>query len=151
MCVNLKIDVSTITAKLNDNQDIIIREYQKLLFQDDPPSGGTNFKGISFIHLWGANCGNFNKNKGEAIDGGGQADAFKSIDEQGNKLGQKFGIFGLITTIHRYNQNKIHVKDKIHDKSSFPSSSPAPGGATAATAAADLSRASSSASSASST
>lgn len=121
MCVNLKIDVSTITAKLSDNQDTIIREYQKLLFQDDPPSGGTNFKGKKFIHVWGANCGNFNNDIGKPIDGGGQADAFKKTDEKGNKLGQQIGIFGIVTTIYKYDASQFGNADKTHGA---PSPSP---------------------------
>ena len=45
----LNIDATKVPAKVDNNQDVIIREYQKLLFQDDPPLGGENFKGIKFM------------------------------------------------------------------------------------------------------
>ena len=146
MCANLKIDLSTVPAKASDNQDDIIKAYQKLLFINNTKDRAhkPHFDGKKFIHVWGANCGNFNNAIGDPINGGGQAEAFKKSDEQGNKLGQKFGIFGIVTTIYNYDASQFGNADKTYGS---PSPSPAPGGAAAA---ADLSRASSSASAASS-
>jgi hypothetical protein len=142
MCVNLSIVPSIDGSFSNEDK---IKAYQKILFQDDPPLGGKNFKGKKFIHVWGANSENFNNNAGDKIDGGGQATAFREFDESGNKLGQQFGIFGITTTIHKYNQSELHIPDKIHGAPS-PSPALAPSRTSSSASPSDLSRAASSAS-----
>ncbi len=118
MCRNLSI-VTPIDGLLS-NEDKI-KAYQKILFQDDPPPGKENFKRKKFIHVWGANSGNFNNNMGDKIDGEGQATAFKG--------GQQFGIFGIVTTPLSFSENDLRAVDKMHKKGGTPA--PSPGGAIA--------------------
>jgi hypothetical protein len=91
----------SIDPSLND--DAKIAEYRRILFEGSGP-----FANKKIIHIWGANCDNFNKGEGVGFSGDGQAEGFEG------KI-QKIGGFPLITTIVNYDQCKINEKDKVCD------------------------------------
>jgi hypothetical protein len=101
LCLRLGVDCRSI-VKIDD--DTKIKEYRRILFEGSGPLANKKI-----IHIWGANCDNFNKDEGGVFTGGGQAEGFSE-----NK--QKLGGFPLITTILDYDQGKIKAHDKVCDE-----------------------------------
>jgi hypothetical protein len=122
LCGRQKIDCSSANLLADDAK---IAEYRRILFTD---SG--RFANKKIIHIWGANCDNFNKDEGDNFSGDGQAEGFKG------KI-QKIGGFPVITTILSYDQVKIKADDKVcdalrgHFKIQPPKPGPSPRGASA--------------------
>jgi hypothetical protein len=120
-----KIQVYHSSANSENDDDAKITEYRRILFEGSGPLANKKI-----IHIWGANCDNFNKDQGDVFRGGGQAAGFSE-----NK--QKLGGFPLITTILDYDEGKIKAHDKVcdelckHFKPQPPKPGPSPVGAIA--------------------
>ena len=101
----------------NKKLDEKIIEYRKLLFeQDDAPLANK-----IFIHVWGANVGNFNNTTGNYQGGSSQAAAFKDQVE---------GVFGICSTPIGYDNTKkadLMADCKTHRDLVAKSPSPSPG------------------------
>jgi hypothetical protein len=123
LCDKIQVDHSSANSENDD--DAKITEYRRILFEGSGPLANKKI-----IHIWGANCDNFNKDEGGVFKGGGQAEGFSE-----NK--QKLGGFPLITTILSYDQGKIKSQDKVcdelckHFNLQPPKPGPSPGGAIA--------------------
>jgi hypothetical protein len=101
----------------NKKLDEKIIEYRKLLFEQD----GAPLANKIFIHVWGANVGNFNNTTGNYQGGSSQAAAFKDQVE---------GVFGICSTPIGYDNTKkadLMADCKTHRDLVAKSPSPSPG------------------------